>query len=60
MIFHQQTNIAAFAGNFRPIWIFQPFRQFISLTSAGPSVQLVAQARSVSRFVQSRTFGRVN
>lgn len=35
MIFHQQTNIAAFAGNLRPIWILQPIpRQLISVTSA--------------------------
>ncbi len=34
MIFYQQRNIAAFAGNFRSFWILQPFRQLISATSA--------------------------
>ena len=61
MIVFQQTNIAAFAGNHRIYWGLQPVTQFrISATSAGPTVTLIAQARAVSRFVESRVFGRVN
>ena len=43
-------------------WQTQPllFSQSIGAGAAPPAVSLIAQARSVSRFVAARVFGRVN
>lgn len=61
MVVYHQRNVAAFAGNLVWYWAGQPFlHQQVSITSAAASVTIVAQARSVSRFVGARVFGRVN
>lgn len=62
MIIYHQNNVAAFAGNHVYYWVGQPIIQAyrISATSAAPTEVLISQARSLSRFVFSRMFGRVN
>jgi hypothetical protein len=61
MIIHHQNNVAAFAGNHVVYWVGQPLFQWrISITSGAAGVDLIAQARSISRLVFSRTWGRVN
>jgi len=61
MIIYHHDNVTAFSGNHTFYWQFQPIIQSrISATSAGPSVVLLAQSRSMMRFIQSRIFGRVN
>lgn len=61
MIIHHQTNVAAFAGNHVVYWIGQPLFQYrVSITTAAAANNEIEQARSVSRFVFPRVFGRVN
>jgi hypothetical protein len=61
MIIYHQSNIAAFAGNHVFYWIGQPFlHPRITITSAAAAVTLIAQSRTVSRFVSARVYGRVN
>ena len=61
MIIYHQNNVAAFTGNPVIYSVLQSFLvQRISKTSAAAAVSLIAQARSNSRHVFSRTFGRVN
>ena len=63
MIIYHQNNVAGFVGAHVWYWSLQPIVQLhvrISVTSDGAADQLIAQSRSVSRFVTHRVFGRVN
>lgn len=58
MIYHQK-NIAAFKG--AHVYYWGVVNQRISADGgAGPSDELIAQAKSMSRFTFARVFGRVN
>ena len=47
MIIYHQNNVAAFAGNMTYLWVGQPlFTQLISVTSAGPTFNVVWAAQS--------------
>ena len=62
MIVYHQNNVAAFAGN-HVYYMLRPHgyaSYLVSVTSAAPSVTIIAQARTVARFVQSRVYSRVN
>ena len=61
MIIYHQNNLAAFAGNIKGMWQFQPFMTHrISVTSAAALNNTIEQSRANMRFVASRLFGRVN
>ena len=58
MIIYHKNHTAAFTGAHI---IYQVYpRQRISITTAAAANELIEQARSVSRFVFTRVFGRVN
>lgn len=59
MIVYHQNNVAAFAGGHTNYWPGQ-LQQRVSITTAAPSNEEIEQARSISRFMNSRVFGRVN
>ncbi len=63
MIIYHQNNVAAFAGNHVWYWPLQPLGQLfhrVGVTPAAGGAVLISQARTVSRFVSARVYGRVN
>ena len=61
MIIYHKSNIAAFAGAHKSLWLGQQFLQkLIAVTTAAPANEEIEQARSAFRFVFSRVWGSVN
>lgn len=61
MIIYHQDNVAAFSGGHTVYWIGQPLQaQRVSKTTVAAANEEIEQARSISRFMHSRLFGRVN
>jgi len=58
MIIYHKNHTAAFTGAHI---IYQVYpRQCITITSEAAANNMIEQARSISRFVFTRVFGRVN
>ena len=60
MIIYWKNHIAGKTGAHQILSKSFKLPQSISVTSAAATVTIIAQVRGVSRFVQTRVFGRIN